>query len=682
MLRGDALEGRFEKRARSRPIAYAAEIGDDGLVLGAGTILARMTRDSLGEPALDLEEGADRLYALLAAAHGRPMSTDLPRHLGEAFAHWRRGEKALANIRLAFAQIPRLDDRADAYRLFLAEELLDAGMSPAALMKGLGFDAPARGLAKYDPNQPRVPAGSGRNSGRWGSGGGAAQAPAPATSAPAPAAAMRAVNAPGTLAEGLFASAADSAFLSGLETLASAAVGPAAMLGAIFIPTPAGVVSHGAMPGEPGLSYLFDGPAGLLRLYRDDETGRQAVAEARLRPDGILAETETGLPIARMVGGSLVFDADSLPDAKAGAGARSERDEPKLCPDPGRDVPHGASERAMLYQEQISRLNNPQRPLSRGDAVSLMNPLTGKNVAFDDCRESDGTMIEAKGPGFAEMLNIPIWTRASSRAMGSNKRERKSPPPERATSNGFSPNPRPPKKRESGLRTTRNFKKSKYSMCPRRLHDERSRLTEIKTTDSKGYYIRASWEGRAETPGRTRRAFPAHDRRLQRNRSRFQPLDLRQKAHPRNSKWSATVTPRKSRRECRGRLGGTHACRGYWFGAVTRDTPRDRSFAVRCNAGATVNSPFPNDVTLTTSANNAIRGCERGQLSGLSPRAAGDRGRLGACPSGRPFPATHSAKRERSLSRGLDSISLSLARRENHAAFDGSGPSICRTAGC
>ena len=49
-----------------------------------------------------------------------------------------------------------------------------------------------------------------------------------------------------------------------------------------------------------------------------------------------------------------------------------------------------------MYQEQISALNNPQRPLSRGEAVSLENPLTGKNVAFDDCRESDGTMIEAK----------------------------------------------------------------------------------------------------------------------------------------------------------------------------------------------------------------------------------------------------------------------------------------------
>ncbi len=240
-------------------------------------------------------------------------------------------------------------------------------MSPAALMKGLGFDAPRRDLAKYDPNQRRVPAGSGRNSGRWGSGGGAAQAPAPTTSASTPAAAaLRAASAPGALAEGLFASAAGGAFLSGLGTLASALVGPAVTLGAIFIPTPAGVVSQGAIPGEPGLSYSFDEPAGLLRLYRDDEAGQQTVAEARLRPDGIFAETETGLPIARMVKGSLVFDADLLSEAAAGAGASSERDEPKLCPDPGPDVPHGASERAMLYQEQISALNNPQRPLPRG----------------------------------------------------------------------------------------------------------------------------------------------------------------------------------------------------------------------------------------------------------------------------------------------------------------------------
>ena len=129
-----------------------------------------------------------------------------------------------------------------------------------------------------------------------------------------------------------------------------------------------------------------------------------SLAEARPLPDEILAETKTGLALARMLGGRLVFDADSLAGAKAEAGARSERDEPKLCPDPSSDVPHGASERAKAYQEQISRLNNPQRPLPAGMAVSLENPLTGKNVAFDDRRESDGTMIEAKGPGYAKLL--------------------------------------------------------------------------------------------------------------------------------------------------------------------------------------------------------------------------------------------------------------------------------------
>jgi hypothetical protein len=82
----------------------------------------------------------------------------------------------------------------------------------------------------------------------------------------------------------------------------------------------------------------------------------------------------------------------------------TEEETPKLCPDPGPDAPHGASERAQKYQEQISALNNPQRPLPAGLAVSLTDPVTGEPVVFDDCRESDGTMIEAKGPGYAEML--------------------------------------------------------------------------------------------------------------------------------------------------------------------------------------------------------------------------------------------------------------------------------------
>ena len=73
-----------------------------------------MACDPFGSPILDLEEDGDRLLALLAAAYGRPASPDILRHVEGAASYWRRGEKALANIRLAFARLPRLEDRADA----------------------------------------------------------------------------------------------------------------------------------------------------------------------------------------------------------------------------------------------------------------------------------------------------------------------------------------------------------------------------------------------------------------------------------------------------------------------------------------------------------------------------------------------------------------------------------------
>jgi hypothetical protein len=50
----------------------------------------------------------------------------------------------------------------------VAEALLEA-ITPAALMKVQGFDA---ALLKFNPDQLRVPAGSGRESGRWTSDGG------------------------------------------------------------------------------------------------------------------------------------------------------------------------------------------------------------------------------------------------------------------------------------------------------------------------------------------------------------------------------------------------------------------------------------------------------------------------------------------------------------------------------
>jgi len=53
--------------------------------------------------------------------------------------------------------------------LSLAAKLIDAGVTPRELARELRFGLPT-GLIKYDPDQPRVLAGSGRESGQWTSG--------------------------------------------------------------------------------------------------------------------------------------------------------------------------------------------------------------------------------------------------------------------------------------------------------------------------------------------------------------------------------------------------------------------------------------------------------------------------------------------------------------------------------
>jgi hypothetical protein len=72
-------------------------------------------------------------------------------------------------IHLAQMGLPNIGESA-ACRLSLAAELIDAGVAPRELARELGFALPVD-LLKYDPDQPRVPAGSGRESGQWTSNG-------------------------------------------------------------------------------------------------------------------------------------------------------------------------------------------------------------------------------------------------------------------------------------------------------------------------------------------------------------------------------------------------------------------------------------------------------------------------------------------------------------------------------
>jgi hypothetical protein len=69
---------------------------------------------------------------------------------------------------LAYARLPPCGE-AQGLRLFMADELIEAGDTPVPLMKAQGFDPAPLALLKANFNQaqPRVPSGNGRESGEW-----------------------------------------------------------------------------------------------------------------------------------------------------------------------------------------------------------------------------------------------------------------------------------------------------------------------------------------------------------------------------------------------------------------------------------------------------------------------------------------------------------------------------------
>lgn len=391
---------------------------EDRLELGAGTIMARMAGDPWHGRGLDLDGREARIIALLAAAYRRPISLGVLDHLRRAGCEWGRGEACLAQIHLAFSGLPRLSDPEDAaYRLFMAQGLMDDGVAPRDILRALDIDpTPLDHLDKaYYDTEPRVPPGSGRPSGRWTDG--AAGAGTTATTSIATVGATVAV-ASGRLAGSFLSREISGTTLAALSEFASAAtvgaVGAVAALGLVFIPSPGGSsVSKGELPGRKDLSYHWDEEAGRLVLSTQIADAKMPVVDAHVGSDGIYYDRDQK-PVARVLDGRLVVESRALPrpsvmpDSVWSEGhddtesdensltvpleAATTHDDPRLCPDPGPDVPHGASERAKAYQERITGL-------PRGLAVEL------NGVVFDGCREADGTMIEAKGLGFAQFLD-------------------------------------------------------------------------------------------------------------------------------------------------------------------------------------------------------------------------------------------------------------------------------------
>jgi hypothetical protein len=145
-------------------------ITGEGIVLGPGTILARMEADARNRPRLVFDpRGA---AAILCTVLEQPVGPHFLGKMRRAVELWNEGEHALAQFHLIFAGLPPCDGEGAQLRAFVAEKMLDAGVSPNVLLKAQGvdpaslaaFDAPLA-KAHYNPDQPRD------ERGRWDGGG-------------------------------------------------------------------------------------------------------------------------------------------------------------------------------------------------------------------------------------------------------------------------------------------------------------------------------------------------------------------------------------------------------------------------------------------------------------------------------------------------------------------------------
>ncbi len=381
------FEGEFFRLCKQRALHALLAFTDAGLALGA-TLLAPLRRGAAGVETLDLS-GEDHIVAALTATFLAPVDVALLGKLRRACDLWARGDKSLAQIYLAGLRLPPIDAE-QALRLHLADRLMASGFSPCELCKQLGFELPA-GLKKYSPDQPRD------GDGKWtsGAGGGAAstdsylsyaddasaeqaKAPAPASAsatgtvvaeaASAGSATATAAAAGDAAAEGAILGPLGAEALAGLASVAAGFAGATAAFGLLFIPSPnGGLVSRGPVPGEPGLNYSLDHDEGLLRITAGAPAGEPVVA-ADLGPDGIYRD-ETGAPIARAAGASVVIDPDTVRAAaraksddaegvKTGAEAATENgdEEPKLCPAPGPENVIGRTQFDISRVAELSRI--------------------------------------------------------------------------------------------------------------------------------------------------------------------------------------------------------------------------------------------------------------------------------------------------------------------------------------
>lgn len=206
-----------------------------------------------------------------------------------------------------------------------------------------------------------------------------------------------------------------------LARIALGITGATTVLGIIFYPTNRSLITEGTVPDHPDIRFKYDEDAGVFTIHRDGGDGGTYGFSGRPDADGVFRDDQGRAFARRLADGTIIIDPDALPGPKTDSATTNPQ--PKLCPDPSADRPRGLHgpdgqidpakiDNAARYQRYISEfVNGKENALDIGLGVALTNPVTGNSVVFDECRRSDGTMIDAK-QGYLKMMENTDYPQA------------------------------------------------------------------------------------------------------------------------------------------------------------------------------------------------------------------------------------------------------------------------------
>jgi hypothetical protein len=367
-------------------------------VLGAGTIIVpadtpRRLQSLQGQEA--------RVLALLSAACGKGVAPSVLGNIERAAKAWGEGDDCLAYIHLAHARLPTHHDlRAGARRLFMARCAMMAGAPPRDVFKALHLDARYIDEIEkaYNPDQPRVPAGSGRTSGEWTVDSASSkdasdtvkeETSGAGTSGTSLSLLPSSPPAPSFLGELTATQLAElSAFALRVLRIATPVGGAAAVFGLLFVPSSNDIHVEGDVPQIPGLRYSWNRDETQFHLTYDAPDGTHRTWTAILEDD--VFRDEKGNIVGRVLPrGTIVID----PAAISQGSLRD--DEPKLCPAPVKD--RRTNEKGLAFEIYVKSIVNPGNPTPPDMAYELPNPEPGREpVSYDDCQRTTGMLVEIK----------------------------------------------------------------------------------------------------------------------------------------------------------------------------------------------------------------------------------------------------------------------------------------------